>query len=48
MYFLVAACAFQSHFKDEKTKKTAKREGGREGQIERIRTQRLGDKKRRT
>lgn len=29
MYFVLAASAFQSHFKDEKTKKIAKREGGR-------------------
>lgn len=29
MYFPLAASAFQSRFKDEKTKKIAKREGGR-------------------
>lgn len=30
MYFLLAASAFQSHFKDEKIKTIAKREGGKE------------------
>lgn len=34
MYFLLAASAFQFHFKDEKTIKIAKREGGRKGWVE--------------
>lgn len=36
MYFLLAATAFQSHFRDEKMKMTAMKEGGKDGSKVRV------------